>query len=165
MINIQLSKLKLFIVCMRHRSIQMHQWKTMTGEYRVHWHNVWGVWRKWHDKWQMACDTPHTVLIPNQHNRKGNSLGACIQHRVPVGMCIQRIFKWVCTTAQSDQCLSFPVWRNVSSWLPVECPLMTLIRLHGCAGGSESLIGAHASLYLLLDTASTKENIPSPLSS
>ena len=31
-------------------------------------------------------------------------------------------------------------------WLPAGCPAKILIRLHGCAGWSESLLGAHAIL-------------------
>ena len=34
----------------------------------------------------------------------------------------------------------------LDSWLPIECPAMTLVRIRGCAGRSESSLGAHAIL-------------------
>ena len=39
-------------------------------------------------------------------------------------------------------------------WLPMECPAKTLIRLHGCAVWSESLLGAHTILQEMLWSSS-----------
>ena len=59
---------------------------------------------------------------------------AGFQHKVQVGMCVQRIFKSICASAQSDQSLSFPLEGTLDPWLSIECPSKTLIRLRGCAG-------------------------------
>ena len=41
------------------------------------------------------------------------------------------------------------VEEKLDPWLPIERPLKTLIRLHGCAVLAESSMGAHAILYIL----------------
>ena len=69
------------------------------------------------------------------------------------GTCLQRRFKSVCASTQSDQRLSFQPEEMLNSWLPIERPLETQIRQRDCAVWSEPSMGAHAILCLLLDTA------------
>ena len=56
-----------------------------------------------------------------------------IQPRVHGTMCVQRRFKSVCASAQSDQSLSFTPEETLGPWLPIERLSKTLIRLRGCA--------------------------------
>ena len=56
-------------------------------------------------------------------------------------MCAQLRFKSVCATTRSGQCFKFPPEEMLGPWLPRERPSRTLIRLRGCAGLSESVIG------------------------
>ena len=79
---------------------------------------------------------------------------ANFQHKVQDRTCVQWRFKSVCTSTQSDQKTSFPPKRNVDSWLLIKRPLKTQISLRWCAGWSESSLGAHANLYLFLETES-----------
>ena len=76
-----------------------------------------------------------------------------IQNKGQVGMCVHRRFLSVCASAQFDQSLSFTTEEIFDPWRHIECPLKTLII--DCADArqlSESSMGAHANLYLLLDT-------------
>ena len=57
-----------------------------------------------------------------------------------VDLCVQQRFNSICTSAQSDQCLSFLPEETLNRWLPVKHPLETLIRLCECTGRSESSI-------------------------
>ena len=57
-----------------------------------------------------------------------------MQHKVQVGMYVQRRFKSVCTSPQSDQSLSFPPEEMLDPSLPTECPSKTLIKLCECTG-------------------------------
>ena len=59
---------------------------------------------------------------------------AGIQKKRQVGMRIQRRFKSASASAQSDQCLRLRTEETLHSWLPIECPLKTLIRLRVRAG-------------------------------
>ena len=77
-----------------------------------------------------------------------------VQHNVQVDMCIQLRFKPVYASAQSDQSHSVPPEELLNPWLPIERTLKILTSLRGCAGWSESSMGAHANLYLLLHTDS-----------
>ena len=83
-----------------------------------------------------------------------NQNWAGIMHKVQVDMCVQPRFKPICAkcAVSSEPC--FPTEKVLYSWLPIKYPSKTLIRLLGCAGWSESLICAHANLFLLLDTGS-----------
>ena len=74
-------------------------------------------------------------------------------------MSVQRMFKSVCTTAQSDQSLCFPHEGTADPWVPIEHLSKTLIRLRRCAGWSESSNGPHANLYLSLDTGSVSRSV------
>ena len=70
-----------------------------------------------------------------------------------VGMiCIQRRFKLVCVSMQSYHSLSFAPEETLNPWSSIERPSRTLVKLEGCAGYFESLVGAQANLYPLLDT-------------
>ena len=56
---------------------------------------------------------------------------------------------------ESDKSLIFlPAEETLVPWLLIERPLETLIKLHGCAGWSESSLDAHANFNLLLDIGS-----------
>ena len=92
------------------------------------------------------------VTLDGKLGQSKNSWGAGIQHKVKVGMCVQRRFKSVCTSTQSDRSPNFPPEETLDPWIPIECPSKTLIRLCGCAVWSEFLMGSHANLYLLLET-------------
>ena len=76
-------------------------------------------------------------------------ISAGMLHEVQVGICVQRRFKSVCTFPQSDQSINFLPKEMLDPWLPIEHP-QTQIRLPW----SEALTGAHANLYLSLDTGS-----------
>ena len=67
---------------------------------------------------------------------------------------VWRRFKSVFVPEQSEQSLSFPPEETLGPWLAMERPSKTLIRLRGRAGWSESSMGAHANLYLMLDPGS-----------
>ena len=62
-------------------------------------------------------------------------------------MCAKRRLRSACASAQSDQSLRFLSEDALDPCLPTERPAKTLIRLRGCAGWSESSLGAHVSLY------------------
>ena len=74
------------------------------------------------------------------------SLWAGIQHKLQVEVCLQWRFKSACASAQSGQSLSLPPEETLDPWLHIERPLKTQIRLRGCAGWSESSMGAHGKL-------------------
>ena len=70
-------------------------------------------------------------------------------------------YKVVCTYSEDSNrsvhphslvSLNFPPREALDSWLSIERPSKTLIRLRGCAGWSESSMGSHAYFYLLLVT-------------
>ena len=65
-----------------------------------------------------------------------------VNHKV-FDICIQGRFKSVCATLPSDQSLSFPPEETLNPWLAIE---------YLGSDGAESLMGAHAILYLLMDT-------------
>ena len=69
---------------------------------------------------------------------------------VQIGMCVQQRFNSVCTFTQADKRLSYtPDKKNpLDPWLPIERQLKTQISQRRSTGGSESSIGAYASLYL-----------------
>ena len=67
-------------------------------------------------------------------------------------MWIKLRFKSVCIYAKSEQSPSFWLEETLDPWLPIERASQTLIRLNGCVGWSESSMGAHDNVYLLLDT-------------
>ena len=69
-------------------------------------------------------------------------------------MCEQQRFKAVCASTQSDQNIRRLPEVTLVPRLPIERPSKTMIRLRGCAGGSESLMCAHVNLCHLLDTGS-----------
>ena len=99
-------------------------------------------------------ESKNSLLEAFKAKQKGDIIDSCIQHKVQVGMCIQRRFKSVCPYIQSGQSLSFPPDEALNPWLPIERPLKTLISLRICAGCSESSLSAHANSYLLLDIGS-----------
>ena len=43
-----------------------------------------------------------------------------LQHKIHVGMCVQRRLKSVCTSAHYDQSLSFAPEETMIPWLPIE---------------------------------------------
>ena len=61
-----------------------------------------------------------------------------MQHKVQVSMCGQRKFKSVCASTQSDQSLNFTHEETLDTWLPIERPTNTLIRLRRCAACADS---------------------------
>ena len=65
------------------------------------------------------------------------------------GMCAQRRLRSAWASAQSDQSLSCPPKEIFGPKLYTERTAKTLIRLGGCPGWSESLLGAHAILQVL----------------
>ena len=64
-------------------------------------------------------------------------------------MYVQRRLSWAWAAGQSDQSLRCPHEESLGTQLPVERTAKTLIRLGGCPGWSESLLGAHAILLVL----------------
>ena len=66
------------------------------------------------------------------------------------GMCAQRRLRSAWVSAQSDQSLRCPHEEALGPWLPIKRTAKTLIRLGGCPGWSQSLLGAHAILLVLL---------------
>ena len=75
--------------------------------------------------------------------------------KVQVHMFVQRTFQSVRTSAQSDQSPSFRPEETLSPWLPIECTSKLWSDCEDArADWSEASIGAHANLYLLLDTGS-----------
>ena len=64
-----------------------------------------------------------------------------------IKMCVQRKFKLVCTSAQSDQRLHCPLVETSPPWLSKKRPVNILLRLRQCAGGSDSC-WAHVWRYL-----------------
>ena len=64
------------------------------------------------------------------------------------GMCAQRRLKSAWASAQSDQSLRCPHEENLGLSYPFSAQ-RRLIRLGGCPGWSESLLGAHATLLVL----------------
>ena len=58
-------------------------------------------------------------LLKASLNPSTTNKWAGIQHKVQSGMCIQRIFKSDCASAQSDQSLSFPLEETLDPLLPI----------------------------------------------
>ena len=67
-------------------------------------------------------------------------------------MCVQRRFKSVCASTQSDQSRSFPSEETLDHWLPIERQSQTQNSLRIRADWSESSMGAYANLYPLVVT-------------
>ena len=65
------------------------------------------------------------------------------------GMCAQRRLR----SAQSDQSLRHPHEESLGPYLPIERTAKTLIRLGGCLGWSESLLGAHSFCWFCHEAA------------
>ena len=59
-------------------------------------------------------------------------------------LCAQRRLRSAWASAQSDQSLRWPHEESLAPKLPIERTAKTLIRLGGCPGWSESLLGAHS---------------------
>ena len=68
------------------------------------------------------------------------------------GMCTQRRPRSAWASAQSDQS-SLSTRRKLESLAPIEHTAKTLIRLGGCLGWSESLLGAHSLCWFCHVTA------------
>ena len=63
-------------------------------------------------------------------------------------VCAQRRLRSACASAQSDQSLCCPHEESLGPWLSIERTAKTLIRLGGCPGWSESLLGAHSFCWI-----------------
>ena len=75
-------------------------------------------------------------------------------------MCAQRRLRSDCASAQSDQSLRCPIQET---WAPLPCkkrPAKTLIRLRGCAGWSESSLGARFRRYIFIWSSKLENNEP-----
>ena len=83
---------------------------------------------------------------------KINNYWAGNQDNVHVGMCAHQRLKSVCASTQSDQSLSLPPEETLDPCLPIKRPSKILIGLRMCAGWFDSLIGAHANLYITQGT-------------
>ena len=55
-----------------------------------------------------------------------------------------------CASSLADQSLRYPPEDVLDPWQPTGCPAKTRIRLRGCAGWSESHLGAHAIVNEML---------------
>ena len=64
-------------------------------------------------------------------------------------LCAQQRLRSAWASAQSDQSLRCPHEESLGPYLPIERTEKTLIRLDGCPGWSESLLGAHTILLVL----------------
>ena len=73
---------------------------------------------------------PSSYLSHNWQILKNMIIKAGIQHKIHVGMRVQRFFKSVDTPAQSGQSLSFPPEETFDPLLPIEHPSKTKIILH-----------------------------------
>ena len=89
------------------------------------------------------------VIIPTKFKWDG------IQHKVQDDICVMKteISLPICTVCTE----------MLDPWWPIQYPSKTLIRLCWSAGWSESLMGQHANLFLLLDTSSNVLNLRSYL--
>ena len=65
-------------------------------------------------------------------------------------ICTQQRLRSVCANVQTDLSLRCPLEKSLDLWLPAECPVKILFRLHKCKGWSEFSLGTHAILYEML---------------
>ena len=76
------------------------------------------------------------------------------------GMCAQRRLRSAWASAQSDQSLRLPHDKSLCPYLPIECTAKTLIRLSGCPGWYESLLGAQSFCWFCHDVAHITFSFP-----
>ena len=74
------------------------------------------------------------------------------------GHCAQRRHRSACASAQSDLSLRCPHEETLGPQLPTDRTAKTLIRLGGCPGWSESLLGTKAILLVLSRGGSHSES-------